>query len=184
MPNYRRVHVAGGSYFFTVVTYQRANILLSDLARATLRAAIKECQERAPFQVDAFVLLRDHLHTIWTLPEGDSNYSFRWSFIKKEFSKRYLVGGGEEQKPSDSRAKQAERGIWQRRFWEHAIKDEKDFERHVDYIHYNPVKHGLVACPKDYEYSTFHRYVQRGVYPLEWGCQEIPFADLKTTVGE
>jgi putative transposase len=184
MPNYRRTHVVGGSYFFTIVTYKRADILLSELARTTLRTSIKECQERAPFQVDAFVLLGDHLHTIWTLPEGDSNYSFRWSFIKKEFSKCYLVGGGEEQKLSDSRAMQFERSIWQRRFWEHMLRDEQDFERHVDYIHYNPVKHGLVKCPKDYQYSTFHRYVQRGVYPLEWGCQEIPFTDLKTTVGE
>ncbi len=184
MPNYRRAHVSGGSYFFTVVTYKRANILLSELARATLRTVIKECQERAPFQVDAFVLLPDHLHTIWTLPEGDSNYSFRWSFIKKEFSKRYMVQGGRELKQNKSRKEKFERGIWQRRFWEHTISGEKDFEHHVDYIHYNPVKHGLVKCPKDYAYSTFHTHVRRGIYPLEWGCQEIPFANLNTTVGE
>jgi putative transposase len=184
MPNYRRAYVEGGSYFFTVVTYQRADILLTELARTTLRTAIKECQELAPFEVDAFVLLNDHLHTIWTLPEGDNNYSFRWSFIKKEFSKRYLAEGGAEQKRSGSRLKQNERGIWQRRFWEHVIRDEKDFERHIDYIHYNPVKHGLVLCPKDYNYSTFHAYAKRGVYPLEWGCQEMPFTDIETTVGE
>jgi putative transposase len=184
MPSYRRTYVSGGSYFFTVVTYQRADILLSELARATLRNTIEACRVYAPFQVDAFVLLPDHLHTIWTLPEGDSNYSFRWSFIKKEFTKRYLAEGGKELNQNKSREEKFERGIWQRRFWEHTLRDEKDFERHVDYIHYNPVKHGLVACPKDYAYSTFHRYVKQGVYPLEWGCQEMPFTVLNTTVGE
>jgi putative transposase len=184
MPNYRRVRVLGGGYFFTVVTYQRSQILLSELARDTLRKAIKACRIRAPFQVNAFVLLPDHLHTIWTLPEGDNNYSFRWSFIKKEFSRQYVAQGGKESKQSKSREQKFEHGIWQRRFWEHTIRDEKDFERHVDYIHYNPVKHGLVNCPKDYAYSTFHSYVKRGIYELEWGCQEMSFADLETTVGE
>lgn len=184
MPNYRRTYVSGGSYFFTVVTHQRADILLSELARDTLRNAIETCRVNAPFQVDAFVLLPNHLHTIWTLPEGDSNYSFRWSFIKKEFTKHYVAQGGKALKQSKSREEKFERGIWQRRFWEHTLSDEKDFERHVDYIHYNPVKHGLVACPKDYAYSTFHSYVRRGIYPLEWGCQEMSFADITTTVGE
>jgi putative transposase len=182
MPAYRRNYTPGGNYFFTVVTDNRARILLSDVARQTLRESIKDCQTRWPFEVDAFVLLEDHLHTIWTLPEHDTNYSVRWAYIKKEFSKRYLAAGGEEQERSDSRQLRRERGIWQRRFWEHTLRDEKDFERHVDYIHYNPVRHGVVSCAKDYPYSTFHSYQKRGLYEQNWGCYIIEFSDL--TVGE
>jgi putative transposase len=179
MPNYRRNYLSGGSYFFTVVTENRARILLSDIAKQALRESIKDCQKRWTFEVDAFVLLEDHLHTIWTLPEIDTNYSLRWSYIKKEFSKRYLIAGGKEQERGDSRQHRRERGIWQRRFWEHTLRDEKDFERHVDYIHYNPVKHALVTCAKDYSHSTFHRYQKRGVYDLNWGCSVLEFANLE-----
>jgi putative transposase len=182
MPNYRRHTVSGGSYFFTVVTNNRAKILLSDVARKVLREAIKDCQERWPFDIDAFVLLDDHLHTIWTLPEGDSNFTLRWGYIKKEFSKRYLDVGSDEPLRSDSRQHRRERGFWQRRFWEHTLRDERDVERHLDYIHYNPVKHGLVSCPKDYPYSSFHRYQKEGVYDLNWGCLEPELNDLE--VGE
>jgi putative transposase len=182
MPNYRRNYLSGSSYFFTVVTANRAKILLSDIAREALRETIKDCRARWPFEVDAFVLLEDHLHTIWTFSENNINYSIYWSYIKKEFSKRYLASGGTEQIRSDSRQVRRERGIWQRRFWEHTLRDEKDFERHVDYIHYNPVKHGVVACPKHYPYSTFKRYQQRGVYAIDWGCKEVDFKDL--AVGE
>lgn len=182
MPNYRRNYTSGGSYFFTVVTNNRAKILLVDGARRILREAIKDCQARWPFEIDAFVLLGDHLHTIWTLPANDANYSLCWSYIKKEFSKRYLAAGGQEQERNDSRQHRRERGFWQRRFWEHALRDEKDFERHVDYIHYNPVKHGLVSRAKDYPHSTFHRYQRQGVYDSSWGCSVLEFNDLD--VGE
>jgi putative transposase len=182
MSSYRLNYMLGASYFFTVVTDNRARILLSDNARQALRESIKDCQKRWPFDVNAFVLLEDHLHTIWTLPEHDTNYSVRWAYIKKEFSKRYLVAGGNEQERNDSRQLRRERGIWQRRFWEHTLRDEKDFERHVDYIHYNPVKHGIVSCAKDYPYSTFHSYQKRGLYEPNWGCEVIKFGDL--TIGE
>jgi putative transposase len=105
------------------------------------------------------------MHCIWTLPEGDDNYSTRWQTIKKEFSKSL----SSSEYRSEARIKNNERGIWQRRFWEHTIRDESDYNRHMDYIHYNPVKHGLVSEVKDWPYSTFHRLVEKGVYPPEWG---------------
>jgi putative transposase len=185
MPNYRRHYLPGGSYFFTVVTEYRAKILGSELARSCLRKAIKDCQVRWAFETVAFVLLEDHLHALWTLPEGDDRYSLRWSWIKKEFSKTYLAGGGQEQKRRASKRTRRERGFWQRRFWEHSLRDEQDFEKHVDYIHYNPVKHKLVTCPKDYPYSTFHSYVKQGVYDSSWGCDAVPdFSGVEATTGE
>lgn len=108
-------------------------MLGSELARNCLRNAVKECQAKWPFETIAFVLPEDHLHTIWTLPEGDDNYSLRWGWIKKEFSKAYLAGGGQEQKPRASKRSRHERGIWQRRFWEHGLQNQQDFERHIDY---------------------------------------------------
>ncbi len=185
MPNYRRHYLPGGSYFFTVVTENRAKILGSELARNCLQHAIKECQIKWTFETIAFVLLEDHLHTIWTLPTGDDNYSLRWGWIKKEFSKAYLAGGGQEQKPKASKRSRHERGIWQRRFWEHSLQNEQDFERHIDYIHYNPVKHKLVTCPKDYPYSTFQNYVKQGVYDISWGCGTmLDFSGIDAVVGE
>lgn len=126
--------------------------------------------------MEALVLLPDHLHCIWRLPDGDVNYSMRWGLIKKEFTKRArnLVDTAH---PTKSRERHREGTIWQRRFWEHQIKDERDFAIHCDYIHYNPVKHGLVMSPKDWIYSTFHRYVKAGVYPREWGMSEINFTE-------
>lgn len=114
-----------------------------------------EVQSTHPFRIDAWVLLPEHLHCIWTLPEGDMNFSKRWGLIKANFS-RELKG-------------QRTTPVWQNRFWEHLIRDDRDLQTHLDYIHYNPVKHGLVESPKDWPYSTFHRYVQEGFYPLNWG---------------
>ena len=185
MPKYRRNFQQGGTYFFTVVTDSRARILCSDLARSCLRQAVKSCQKRWPFESLAWVLLDDHLHSIWALPEGDDAYSLRWSWIKKEFTKAYLAAGGKEQSISASKRLRRERGVWQRRFWEHTLKDDRDLARHMDYIHYNPVKHKLVSCPKDYPYSSFHRWVKAGVYEQNWACLEgLDFADLVGTVGE
>ena len=185
MVNYRRNYVNGGSYFFTVVTDNRAKILCSPLARACLRKAVRTCQQQFPFESVAWVLLEDHLHTIWTLPKNDTRYSARWGFIKKEFTKVYLAHGGNEQKRSNSRQSKRERGIWQRRFWEHTLQDEHDMARHFDYIHYNAVKHGVVNCAKDYGYSTFHKYVELGIYDKNWGCDKTKdFVDISTTVGE
>ena len=133
------------------------------------------------------VLLDDHLHTIWTLPEGDTRYSARWGWIKKEFTKAYLATGGNEQSRSESRIRQRRRGVLQRRFWEHMLRDEVDYPRHFDYIHYNPIKHGYVESVKDWPYSTFHRWVKRGVYPLDWGStphEIMGFDDLDISAME
>ena len=144
-------------------------------AHPRLMKAIAEQVARAMhvsnlFEIPAIALLPDHLHTLWELPPGDSSYSMRWRRIKEEFTERFLFEGGEEGLRSGSRELRKERGVWQRRFWEHTVLDEGDFERHCDYIHYNPVKHGLVACPGDWAYSSFQRWVRRDVYPEDWGC--------------
>jgi len=170
MPDCRRAYIPGGTYFFTVVTERRARILCGSLARSLLRRAFRDCRLRWPFVIQAIVLLPDHLHAIWTLPPDDSDYSARWGFIKKEFSKGWLAAGGSERPRSDSRFRNRRRGIWQRRFWEHVIRNEDDFIAYVEHIHYNPVRHGLVQCPHDWPYSSFHRYVRLNLYPADWGC--------------
>jgi putative transposase len=170
MPNYRRSHTPGGTFFFTVVTHRRRRVFDAPSSRALLGEVIRECQKDWPFEVHAIVLLPDHLHTLWTLPRGDENYSGRWSAIKKTFTSRFLAGGGADWRVSAGKQREQRRGIWQRRFWEHTIEDEDDFEAHFDYIHYNPVKHKLVRCPGDWEPSSFHRWVKRGVYPADWAC--------------
>jgi putative transposase len=174
MPNYRRAYVPGGMFFFTLVTERRTPFLTEPTARSLLRQAFLDCRSRWPFRVEAIVLLPDHLHTIWALPQGDTAYSLRWAWIKKEFTKAWVAGGGTEEVVSDSRRKNRRRGVWQRRFWEHSIGDEADLERHHDYIHYNPVKHGLVSAPKSWPYSSFHRFVRLGAYPTDWGHTEEP----------
>jgi putative transposase len=129
-----------------------------------LRTAFRETRRRHPFTIDAMVVLPDHLHAIWPLPEGDADFATRWRLIKSAFSRGF--GAGE--RISKSRASKGERGIWQRRYWEHTIRDDNDFARHVDYIHFNPVKHRLVARVRDWPYSSFHRLVKLGVYPYDW----------------
>lgn len=170
MPNYRRAYVPGGTFFFTVVTFERRPIFQWEENRALLGRSIRRCKAQWPFEVNAIVLLPDHLHAIWTLPRGDSNFSARWSVIKKEFTKAFLAAGGTDYVVSEGKQKERRRGFWQRRFWEHLIEDEDDFQAHFDYIHYNPVKHGLVECPRDWGASSFHRWVQKGVYPNDWAC--------------
>jgi len=174
MPNYRRAHVPGGTYFFTVVTHRRRRLFHLGRNRKLLGDAFRDCQRDWPFQVNAIVLLPDHLHTIWSLPSGDDNYSGRWSVIKKTFTTRYLVDGGQDWDVSIGKQHERRRGIWQRRFWEHTIENEDDFEAHFDYIHYNPVKHKLAKCPRDWEPSSFHRWVRKEVYPADWGCGDSP----------
>jgi len=169
MPEYHRSWVPGGTYFFTVVTYQRHPILLSNEARDCLHAAWTSVRNRFPFSIDAVCLLPDHLHSIWTLPEGDSNYAVRWGEIKKTFTKLFTSKAEFGQDLSESRLRRGEAGVWQRRYWEHTIRDQADYYRHLDYIHYNPVKHGLVVKPGDYFWSSFHRYVKLGFYEDNWG---------------
>ena len=171
---YRRAKIEGGTYFFTLVTYERKKILCAPENVRLLRQVFREVMRNHPFKIDAFVLLPDHLHSIWTLSQDDCDFSNRWRLIKSSFSR----GCKDEYKSSRtvSRQKKQEQAIWQRRFWEHRIRDEEDFARHLEYIHYNPVRHGLATAPKDWEYSSFHRYVRRGIYDIEWGdLSEVRF---------
>ena len=163
MVNYRRHRVPGGCYFFTVTLLDRQASFLTDHIDA-LRAAFSRVKRRHPFEIDAVVVLPDHLHCIWTLPHNDADFSLRWRQIKSEFSRTLPVV--EPVNPANLRRK--ERGIWQRRFWEHLIRDDHDYESHVDYIHYNPVKHGHAPSPQSWPFSSFKRFVERGIYPRNW----------------
>jgi putative transposase len=172
MSNYRRNYVPGGTYFFTVVTHLRRRFLTDELARDCLRKAFQEIRAKWPFEIVAFVLLPDHLHTVLTLPSGDSQYPLRWRRIKEEFTRSYLRCGGQELPQSRSRIDRGQRGIWQRRYWEHTCRDEDDLKRSVDYLHWNPKKHGLVKNVVDWPWSSFHRYVRLGEYPSDWGRED------------
>lgn len=174
--NYRRSRAKGGCFFFTVVTHQRNRLFSVEENINLLREAFKIVQAKYFFTIDAFVLLPEHLHCIWTLPENDNDFSNRWRLVKLYFSRRCKK---EFNLPvSASRQQKKEQGIWQRRFWEHQIRNDRDFSEHVDYIHYNPVKHGLVSAVKDWKYSTFHRYVAKRVCPVNWGGIKEPASNI------
>ncbi|HOC65156.1 MAG: transposase [Sedimentisphaerales bacterium] len=170
MPNYIRRYKPGGTFFFTVVTHGRRRLFGTDRARSLLHEAVLAVKRERPFELVATVLLPDHWHCVWTLPEGDFDYSKRWGIIKSRFSRQWLAVGGQDVPVSAARVQHRERGVWQKRFWEHKIRDERDFIRHVNYIHYNPVKHGLVRCPHDWPYSSFQRWVNEGYYAEDWLC--------------
>jgi putative transposase len=165
MPNYRRVRVPGGRYFFTVVTDPRRPVLTSASTRAALRAAIDAVREAHPFHVDAWVLLPDHLHCIWRLPDGDADFPIRWAKIKRLTRERLGM------QPTEK--------FWQPRYWEHCIRDDDDLARHLDYIHWNPVKHGMVGIASAWPFSTVHRFIASGVYPPDWGTTEDRFANRR-----
>ncbi len=169
MPEYRRARAEGGTYFFTVAAYERRPILTHDAVRQALREGIELARTTHPFKIEAWVLLPDHLHCMWTLPENDADFSARWGITKRYVSRHCRTAIGLEKRLSASRLSRKETGIWQRRFWEHQIRDETDFSRHVDYIHWNPVKHGYVKRVADWPHSTFHRFVEKGIYPADWG---------------
>ncbi len=164
MTSYRRARVCGATYFFTVNLADRDSALLTQRI-GDLREALRYVRLRHPFAIEAMVVLPDHLHAVWTLPEGDADHSLRWRVVKGFFSRRVA----RIERRSASRIAKGERGIWQRRYWEHLIRDEADLRRHVEYIHFNPVKHGHVECVADWPYSTFHRFVAEGRLPREWG---------------
>jgi putative transposase len=163
MSDARRNRVQGGTYFFTVNLHDRSISLLVDHVDL-LRSAVQKTRAQLPFHIDAWVILPEHMHCVWTLPDGDADYSTRWKNIKSLFSRSLP----KSELVTPSRARRGERGIWQRRYWEHTIRDDRDFEAHVNYVHLNPVKHGLVSRTCDWPFSTFHRYVKAGVYPRDW----------------
>ena len=173
---YRRAQTEGGTYFFTVVTDARRPFLCEPENISLLRTVFGEIKSKHPFTIDAIVILPDHVHCLWTLPTGDFDYSMRWRQIKSAFSRQ--CDSQYKGEMTRSRTKKKEQPIWQRRFWEHEIQNDLDFQNHVEYIHYNPVKHGFVEAPSDWEYSSFQRYVDRGVYPQDWGTGEsMKFGD-------
>lgn len=168
MPNYCRLY-GGNAYYFTVVTYNRLPILTTKASIKILREAWEIVEQRFPFTAVAACLLPEHIHVIWTLPEGDQDFSLRWKEIKRQFTKRYLIEVGPGESRNLSRQKRGEAAIWQRRFWAHTIITDDDLAKHIDYIHFNPVKHGLVKQVRDWRWSSFHRYVSEGVYDPDWG---------------
>ena len=163
MPDYRRNRVPGGTYFFTVcLADRRSNLLVTEID--ALRTAVKKVHSQRPFHIDAWVILPDHMHCLWTLPEGDADFPGRWREIKKAFSKQIPLN----ECRTAVMAERGERGIWQRRYWEHTILDDRDYAAHMDYTHFNPVKHGLVSHAADWPFSTFHRCIEHGLYPDAW----------------
>lgn len=164
MPDYRRAWHPGGTYFFTVNLLQRQGNDLLVRHIDLLRSTVDSVRQRHPFQIHGWVVLPEHLHCVIELPLDDADFATRWRLIKIAFSKTLP----KTEVLSAIRVQRGERGIWQRRYWEHLIRDERDFQAHMDYVHINPVKHGLVKCVADWPYSTFHRLVAKGVYPSDW----------------
>ncbi len=162
--HYRRAFVPGGTFFFTLALADRGQSLLTEHIEA-LRASFRQVKTQHPFEIVAQVVLPDHLHSVWQLPEGDADYPLRWALIKSSFSRRLPA---HEAIPL-SRRRKRERAVWQRRYWEHRIRDEEDLQRHVDYIHFNPVKHRYVSRAADWSYSSIHRYIKDGVMSVDWG---------------
>ncbi len=166
--NYRRSHADGRPSSLPVVTHRRQRILTDEPLRMALHDAILRVRQRYPFTIDAWVLLPDHLHAIWTLPLGDADFGLRWGLIKRLVTRSVAVNYERPDWRNASRIERRESTIWQRRFWEHQIRNEADFAAHMDYVHFNPVKHGLVTQVQDWPHSTFHRWVAQGIYPLDW----------------
>ena len=173
MTDYRRNRVPGGSYFFTVnLADRRSDLLVRRID--ILRDAVRKVRAGTPFHIDAWVVLPEHMHCLWTLPDGDVDFSARWQAIKTEFSRK--MPPGEDR--SASRVGKGERGIWQRRFWEHTIRDDRDYALHMDYIHLDPVKHGLVSEVGNWPYSSFHRCVAIGLCPPGWSGGDMEPDDV------
>jgi putative transposase len=171
MLDYRRAEVKGGIFFFTVALAGRSsNLLIEEVDR--FRNAYRTVQQRRPFETIAICILPDHIHALWGMPEDDPDFSTRWNLIKSGVSR-----GIDDRLRSPSKILKREKGVWQRRFWEHAVRDDADLERHIDCIHFNPVKHGKVTRVADWPHSSFHRFVERGLLPSDWG------GDLKEIAG-
>ena len=168
MSRYRRSNAAGATFFFTLVTHRRQSILCDEPVRRALREAVSRERARRPFNIDAWVLLPDHLHCIWSLPPGDADFGFRWGWIKRLVTRAVAAEYERAEWRNPSRITRRESTIWQRRFWEHQIRDDADYATHMDYVHINPVKHGLVCAVAEWPHSTFHRLARAGVYPVDW----------------
>jgi putative transposase len=162
MVRYRRNLIAGGTFFLTATLADRTSSALTDYV-AALRTAVRLTRRQHPFAIDAVVVLPDHMHIVMTLPPSDAGFPIRLSLIKRRFTNAIAKTGA-----TVARHRNGESALWQRRFWEHTIRDETDFERHVDYIHFNPVKHSLVTRVRDWPYSSFHRFVRHGILPEDW----------------
>jgi putative transposase len=169
MPEYRRSRVPGGTYFFTIVTYNRRPLFTSRSNCQLFLNAWNTVQSRHPFESIASCLLTDHIHAIWKLPEGDDDYPMRWKEIKRIFTKEFNQVNHQGMARSLSQQIQGEATIFQRRYWEHTIRNEEDLTAHIDYVHINPLKHGLVNAVVEWPWSSFHRYVRTGIYPPGWG---------------
>lgn len=172
---YRRAIQAGGCYFFTLVTEQRRRLFTAETRVEVLRNALRQVMNRHPFTVDAIVILPDHLHCIWTLPPDDADYATRWCLVKSWFTRH--CDAAVRTRPNAARLRRGEQAIWQHRYWEHLLRDESDYRRHVEYIHYNPVKHGYVDRPSDWPYSSFRRFVASGLLTEDWGAKVMVFPD-------
>jgi len=170
--HYRRPRVGGAIYFFTVVTYRRQPILTHPPVRRSLREALTLTSSERPFETIAIVLLPDHLHCLWQLPEGDADFSTRWRLVKARLSRAVAPPGYGLADGGPSRARRREHTVWQSRFWEHLIRNEDNLRRHAEYIHYNPVKHGYASRPATWPYSTFAKFVRHGWYAPHWGTVE------------
>ncbi len=168
MPDYRRFRVLGGTYFFTINLLERRSDLLVRHIEA-LREAVRRTRRERPFVIDAWVVLPEYMHCILTLPEGDDDFSNRIKAIKIRFVRAIPA----TERRSRTRVTRGERAIWQRRFWEHAIRSDTDYAGHMDYVHFNPVKHGFVTFARDWPYSTLHRLVEAGIYLADWGAADL-----------
>ncbi len=173
MSKYIRSYTQGATYFFTLVAYERRNIFCQKDFLTAFRTSIKQVQANYPFRIIAWVQLPDHLHCIWEINDEKINYSQCWAKIKRDTTRLCPQYHLPMRELSYSKVNRNEKGIFQRRFFEHQIRNDEDFENHVDYLHYNPVKHGLVTNVKDWQYSTFHRFVKEGIYPLDWGSEPL-----------
>jgi len=174
--HYRRAFTPGGTLFFTVVTHQRRPLLASAVAVEVLRAAFRSVRRSRPFDIDAMVVMPDHLHCIWIMPSDDADFATRWRLIKTWFTKNSPPVL--RAVPDPARSAKSEQAVWQHRYWEHLVRDKDDYASHVDYIHYNPVKHGLVSSVSDWPYSSFSRHVAAGVYPANWGQLGMSFEGI------
>jgi putative transposase len=195
MSQYRRAYRPGGTFFLTHVSHKRVHIWNTDAARLCLREAISAARARRPFELLQSVLLPDHLHLIVRLAPDDADFSIRIASLKAEFTRRWLADSiNTETQGTPSRRRQRYRGVWQKRFWEHTVRDEQDLARCEEYLWFNPVKHGLAKCPHSWQWSSFHREVKVGRMPVEWCCacdgrsvqvpEAITGAEAEEMVGE